>query len=476
MATAGAGRIAAKTVDAETAQTAGIVRAGIADFRLARARAVARDIHPGTRADVVLSIGGVGAGPERSSYRTRYARSRTDCIATNAVDANTAQAVGGCGASLTVLFFADPIAVAGLVYPGTCGHTIGVVQTGGDVGASTDSAGDATGFARPAAHGVAANAVEALTADAFAAGCTRLPIVGFACAEGVASFVAVAYVGGHVVFAPCERRADAQAAHDIAGIAGRGAGRGATNAVDAEIADAFRREAAPLRIVFLAHTRAITRVCPRASGQVLDALRHVDALAYVARHVARFARIPAGRIATNAVDTETAQAIPRGGTRIAIVDFANTRAIANGPAHLHTRGIHRLGRIRRYALHAATVLRASITVHGLVVRIDRFDDIAHGVTFQYLAIFGGLVVGGIGARRRQGQTALLIDARTRFAEVVRGQIDAIRRGETPDTLAVAVTNERIAAGHAGRDVRIRRHPVRADIFRARIVVLGNVDG
>lgn len=235
-----------------------------------------------------MTDGNVRACPDGADV-AGYARSRTGGIATNAVDTEAAQALGRRRAGLAVFLFADPVAVARLVYPGTRGHTIGVVQTGGDVGADADSTGDVARFARPAAHGVAANAVEALTADAFAARRARLPIVGFAGPGGITSLGAVAGVGGHVVFARGERRANTHAAHDIARIARGGACSRATNAVDTEVADAFRREAAPLRVVLLANARAVTRVCPRATGKVFAPFRHIDALAEFAGHVARLA-------------------------------------------------------------------------------------------------------------------------------------------------------------------------------------------
>src|SRR5690606_17627984 len=148
------------------------------------------------------------------------------------------------------------------------------------------------------------------------------------------------------------------------------------------------------------------------------------------------------------------------------------RAVTYGPARLIAGEIDAFEWVRRDALHTANVLRALIAVDGFVQAIDRRNAVAHSVAFDDIAILGRSTVGKIRASGCEVIPAYLVDAGARFAEIV-GAFTLIR-SITTDALAHSVAILIDTADEVQGFIRIVGHACIAYVFRAGIVVLGNV--
>jgi hypothetical protein len=396
----------------------------------------------------------------------------TSAVAAHVISAESAEALGIGTAKLSNLLLARAHAIAGLVCPGARWHAVGVVLTGSNVRANADGTRDIARLARPGASHVAANAIEALTTEAFAASRASNAVLRLANAGHVARLGTRACVGRKVVLARDNRRTRPDATHDVArATSGRAAVR-ATNTVDAEVAHAFGGIGASLGVVFFAGSGAIAGIYARTPRRIFACLGHINAFADVTGYVARFARIAAGYLATHAVNTEAVQTLTASGAHSAIGLLACTGAIAYRAAGLATREVDGLERIRRDAGCSAHILRALITVDGFVRGIERCDDVPLAVAFDDLTVLARLAIRQIRAHCSEVITADHVDAGACFAEIVNTY--ALIRCITTYAIAHAVAVLIDAADDVERFVRMIRHASIAQVLRARIVVLRKI--
>src|SRR5262249_37445238 len=122
------------------------------------------------------------ACPEAARDIAGQAGAGADGIAAVAVDAAPGEAIGRCGAGLSVLLFARAIAIAG--QGRARAHR--VVAPGRDIRAGPERARDVASLARERARGVAAIAVDAQAVEAIGARPARLADGALAKAGAVA--------------------------------------------------------------------------------------------------------------------------------------------------------------------------------------------------------------------------------------------------------------------------------------------------
>jgi hypothetical protein len=449
----------------------------LSEFFLTPAAAITRFVRPGTSGHavgIVLACIHVRARADRARNIARLTRSGTCRVATHVVGAEPAEAFRVRRTTLGDFFFARAQTVARLVCPRTSWHTIGIILPGGYVRANTLGADEIARFTGAATGDVTANVIETLSADAFVCCHAGLAIFEFTSAGGITRFGVIAIVGGNDVFAGGNGTAYARAAREIARSARRGTSAGTTHAVDTEIADAIGCCRATLPVVFSAGSRAVTRECAGASRQVFGRFGHVHACTDAACNIAGFAIIRACRIATNAIDAKSAEALLLIAAGRTNGFFTIAGAIANRAARLRACGIDGLGWIRRYALTAANILGALIVIDRFVIRIDRCDDVAEGITFDDFAILTGLSCRQIRPGRGQRQETDRSDASSFFTEIVGRQQNAVIRHDAPDAITRAIADERTATRKPCRFIGIRWNPRSANVFRARVIVVRNV--
>jgi len=250
----------------------------------------------------------------------------------------------------------------------------------------------------------------------------------------------------------------------------------AANAVGTDTARAFRTRRTCLPIDFVdARALPITRAGPGTRVRrivILLPRRDIRARADTPGQVASFAGRSARAIAAYAVDTIAARTFGARGTRSARVLFAGTIAIAYRSARLIARSIRQFGRIRRHAHRVADILGALIAVDRDVRHSQGRHDVSLTIAFDDLAVAGRLSHGQIRARSREVKSALLIDARTRLAKIVRPL--ALTRGVTDNAHTPGITDEALATDRIYGLDGIHRHSRNAQIFRTRIVVLRHI--
>jgi len=395
------------------------------------------------------------------------ARRIAAAVAAHTIDAEAAQTLAGDRATLAVFLFAIAIAIARI----RADAARRIIGSGRHVRARSETPGNVACLARPGARGVATDTVGANGTHAFGTAGANHAIVFLARAIAVAGVRpgterAVFLANGQI-------RAGTGRTGDIARFTSRRTRAAATHAIHADAAPALRAERArvthgELGGATIAAVRPITGF--GAGTRIVRISRgHDRAYAQGAQHVARFARLCARAVAAITFDTVAARAFPGEHARLTIGLFAYTHAIAHRPSAAAR--IERLEWIRRNT-RRANVIRADGAVDRNVDIVLAGYGLAWPVTFDDLAIARRLSGREIGPHRREIESAHAVGTYARLAKIVcPGTI--IGRDAT-DALPRVVAFQRPAATRIDRFEWEGRRTVRARVFRARIVVFGQI--
>ena len=211
--------------------------------------------------------------------------------------------------------------------------------------------------------------------------------------------------------------------------------------------------------------------CSRAHSVVLT-FWNIRACAEATGNVARLAGRGARIIATITVDAKGAHAFGAGRTgpskRFLAVPITVTSIVATD----HTRGVDGRRRIGGRAHRAALILRTLIPIHWHVARQNRRLDVPIAIAFEDFAVARRLSCRQIRTIGGVRKTALIVVTRTGFAEIVHS--GALARRRTSNALPHAVADLGTSAREAHCFQRIRWRPVRTNILRAEIAVVGYI--
>lgn len=258
------------------------------------------------------------------------------------------------------------------------------------------------------------------------------------------------------------------------GLTQRAAGRIAAEVVPAIAIQTFIRITARTADFFVARTIRIARNCRARTGAVVGSFRDGAACAHRPCQIAGAAIGGTCAVATNAVRAEGAHAFGRRNTSRSIGLLARAGPVARIVSVFVAYRIDGRIRIRRNAVDAAHIIRALFAIDRDIACQDRRFYVAHSVAFEDLAIPGNLAHVEVRAIGRKGQTADLIDTRAFPAKIIGRQARAIRRRIATDANSRPATDIRSAAIETRCFRRIRRHTTRANVLRARIIVVRKI--
>jgi hypothetical protein len=223
------------------------------------------------------------------------------------------------------IFLTGACTVARLVRPGTSTH---VVLTIGNVRTGADCRGEVASLTRCCTCAVAANAIDAETAEAFDIGATNFGDFFLACSRAVARLVYPGARGNTIrVILPCgDVRANAYCTGDIARLARTAARDVAANAVKALAADAIGVYGACIAIFRLADAGRIARFHSGARSRCNGVFAGRDIRAYpdAAHGIAHAASGCTRAGAAHAIGAEVTHAIGCGCATLRVVLFTCT--------------------------------------------------------------------------------------------------------------------------------------------------------
>ncbi len=306
------------------------------------------------------------------------AEPRAGGVATDAVDAVAAQAIGTEGANNADFLFAARSAITRLRRSRT---STDVVLPECDVRARSDGAHEITGLARSSARSIAAKAVDAETVQTFGVVQANFANHFLARTRAIAGLVCPGAHGNTIVVVQARRRirARTEGAHQIAGFAGAATSDVATDIVETLTADAFGAGGTRNAILVFANAGRVT--CFRVSAYVrrdaVLACRERRARTQVRHDVAGTTRRIACAGAANAIDAEVAHALANGRATLPVDFLAKTIAIARIDARAAKSIYAGLGNVRTrpdgarhiagFAVRAATNVTA-IAVHAVAAQ------------------------------------------------------------------------------------------------------------